>query len=138
MPETTEPTTMKRVLARVVDRGLNELGGVLVPETIRRPVTFRTNKGGLTPGESTLPGLVLIAGSDMEMIARGVGQLLLKVLRTPEVLWAPLNASHDFGQWSVECVPLVEYMRVMSYSDDAVIRGSGIDPATGEPLRSQP
>ena len=129
---------LHKLLVRVCDQRLNEAVGLLVDDAVRRPVTFRTNRGGLDPGEATLEGLVLIGPDQgpngLEDLRRHVGECLVKILATAEVWWLPLNAHRDSatGYWRVECVPLVAYTRVSSRSDEAILEMSGYDPETRE------
>lgn len=129
---------LHKLLVRVCDQRMNEKAGLLIDDAVRRPVTFRTNRGGLDPSEATLDGLVLI-GPDgghngVEDIRRRIGECLVKCLTTEEVWWVPLNAYRDAptGWWSVECVPLVAYTRVTARSDEFILEQSGYDPVTRE------
>lgn len=135
---------MHNLLVRMCDQKLNEVLGILVEDAVRRPVTFRVNRGGLDPGEATLDGLVLIGPDDgprgVEDLRRRVGECSIKVLATPEVWWLPLNAYRDAptGYWSIECVPLVEWTKVASRPDSEILNAVGIDPETGRPREEQP
>lgn len=133
----TEP--LRHVLIRALDFQLNEQAGLMVAEILYRDVTFRTNRGGIDPGEYTMPGIVLIgSGDDLEPVARGVARHVLKIMRTTELLWLPLNGRRDFGSWTVEAVPLVDYTRLISRSDEAIMRDSNIDPTTGQYIGQEP
>lgn len=132
MPDEIE----RRVLVRVVARdGLGEKGYTVAHEMIRRPVTFRVNLGGFEAGKETLPGLVLIgegtkAGTlTIEPIARMIGAITLKVERTSEYLWVPVNAHRDsmVDMWRIECVPLIGWLRVCSRSDESLMHLGGVD-----------
>lgn len=129
---------LHKLLVRVCDQRMNERVGLLIDDAVRRPVTFRTNRGGLDPDTATLDGLVLI-GPDAGLngvgaLRRHVGECLVKCLATDETWWVPLNAYRDgpTGYWSVECVPLVAYTRLTSRSDEFILRQSGYDPETRE------
>ena len=139
----TEP--LRRVLVRLVnnDGAWSEIGYTLASEAIRRPVTVRTRREGASDADdTTVDGLVLIGEGgkegylSIEPIARMVGQHALKIARTPELLWLPVNARRNdmVDLWTVECVPLVQYFRLSQRTDQAVLRLSGVDPATGEIL----
>lgn len=127
----------RRVLIRVVARdGLGEQGYTLAHEVIRRPVTFRVNLGGVEAGEETLPGVVLIGEGinksgalTIEPLARMVGNITLKIERTDEYLWVPVNAHRDsmVDMWRIECAPLIAWLRLCSRSDDALMALAGID-----------
>lgn len=127
----------RRVLLRVVARdGLGEQGYTLAHEMIRRPVTFRVNLGGTEAGEETMPGVVLIGEGigksgalTIEPLARMVGNITLKIERTPELLWVPVNAHRDsmVDMWRIECAPLVPWLRLVSRSDQALMALAGID-----------
>lgn len=133
---------LRLVLVRVLNNGdWAEVGYTLAHQAIRRPVTFRVNRGG-TPGEQTLDnGLALIGENDqhpgklsLEALARQVGKVAMKIDRTPELLWLPVAAHRDehVGMWTIEAVTLVEWFRVAQRSDAEILRLAGVDPATGE------
>lgn len=130
--------TERHVLVRWLTDGLNEAGGALFPEMLRRDVTFRTRKGDAATGiideavDLTLPGIVLVGNDEHEPLARRVGAVVFKIMRTDELLWLPVNARREFGAWSVEAVPLIDWMHVVSRTDDAILAASNIDPATGQ------
>lgn len=135
----TEPEPHRHIVIRACDAsGLNELGGTIAPEALRRPITFRINRGGLDADHHNMDGLVLIGNDDLEPTARHVGQIILKIMRTPELLWMPVNARRDFGAWTIEAVPLVDYLRLTSRTDDQLCRASHIDPTTGQPIGQEP
>lgn len=127
----------RRVLVRVVARdGLGEQGYTMAHEVIRRPITFRVNLGGVESGEETLPGVALIGeGANrpgeltLEPIARMIGGITLKIERTAEYLWVPVNAHRDsmVDMWTVECVPLIAWLRICSRSDEALLALAGVD-----------
>lgn len=124
-------------LVRCCDKQLNEMVGAVVPEILRRDITFRVNIGGLTPDEHTMPGIVVIGGGqdrpgDLESIARHTGQVMLKILTTPETLWMPVAARREFGVWVIEAVPLLDFVRLTARTDEAICRDSHIDPTTGQ------
>lgn len=128
---------LRRVLVRCCDKQLNEMVGAIAPDIIRRDITFRTNLGGLTPDEHSMPGIVIIGGGqdhpgDWEGIARAVGQVMLKILATPETVWMPVKAALEFGAWTIEAVPLIDFVRLTARSDEAIIGNSSIDPSTGQ------
>lgn len=129
----TEP--IRHVVVRALD-GLNEIAGFLVPEILRRDITIRT-RTGLDPNEHTMPGAVLIGTDNLEPLARSVGRIALKILRTEELLWLPVQARQDFGAWTIEAVPLVDWMRLTARTDDDILRASGVNPATGQPTREE-
>ena len=90
--------------------------------------------GNINPDEHTMGGIVLIGDGDtLEPIARNIGRITLKILATDELLWLPLQARRDFGAWTVEAVPMVDWMRLTTRSDESVLRAANIDPATGQP-----
>lgn len=133
MPDEIE----RRVLVRLIARdGLGEQGYTLAHEMIRRPVTFRVNLGNIDTGEETLDGLVLIGeGSHkageltIEPLARMIGMITLKILRTEEMLWVPVSAHRDpmVDMWRLECVPLVPWLRLCSRDDETLLRLAGVD-----------
>lgn len=139
--------TLRQVLVRVMQNGSwSEIGYTVAHQAIRRPVTFRANRVG-TPSEETLDGLALIGESNdrpgklsIEPLAREVGQVAIKIDRTPELLWLPVAAHRDelVGMWTVECVPLVAWFRLSQRSDAEILRLAGVDPATGELLDARP
>lgn len=130
---------LRHVVIRACDAsGLNELGGAIAPEALRRPITFRINRGGLNADQHTTDGLVLIGNDDLEPTARHVGHIVLKIMRTPELLWMPVNASREFGAWRIEAAPLVDYLRLTSRTDETLCRASHIDPTTGHPIGQEP
>jgi hypothetical protein len=123
------------VLVRVVARdGLGEQGYTIAHDLIYRPIKFRVNLGGVEAGDETLPGLVLIGEGSrpgaitLEPIARMVGGCTLKILSTEELLWVPVNARRsEVDMWTVECVPLAPWLRLVSRPDDAMLRLAGLD-----------
>jgi hypothetical protein len=127
----------RRVLVRVIARdGLGEQGYTMAHEMIRRPVTFRVNLGGVEAGEDTLDGVVLIgeganrAGElTIEPLARMIGNITLKILRTDAMLWVPVSAHRDpmVDMWRIECVPLVAWLRLCSRDDETLLRLAGVD-----------
>lgn len=126
---------MRNVLVRYMSDALNEVGGALIPDVFRRPtipLRVRT-RGSLDRSEITMPGIELAGGSDMEPLARNVGKLILKIMRTDEVLWVAVNAHADFGGWNIDCVPLIEHMKLSSPTDAQTLKANGIDPETGQP-----
>ena len=128
----------RHVLIRVLEIGsLNETVGVIAPETLRRDITFTTRRPS-GPGQETLPGLVIIGDDDLEPMARNTGRIVLKIMSTTELLWLPVNARRDFGAWTVEAVPLTDWMRLTTIPDETILRTSNIDPATGHPIGQQP
>ena len=133
MPDEIERRVMVRLIAR---DGLGEQGYTLAHEMMRRPVTFRVNLGGTDTGEETLDGLVLIgegagkAGAlTIEPLARMIGMIVLKILRTDEMLWVPVSAHRDpmVDMWRLECIPLIPWLRLCSRSDEALLKLAGID-----------
>ncbi|MCT7372720.1 DnaJ-like cysteine-rich domain-containing protein [Mycolicibacterium llatzerense] len=139
--------TLRQVLVRVMRNGeWSEMGYTVAHQAIRRPVTFRANRGGEVSPQ-TLDGLALIGENNdhpgklsMEPLARDVGQVALKIERTTELLWLPVAAHRDelVGMWTVECVPLVEWFRVSQRSDEEILRLAGVNPETGELLDVRP
>jgi hypothetical protein len=129
---------LRHVLVRVIADGFNELSGTLIPEILRRDVTFRVNHGGLDPGEHTMGGIVMIGTDDHEPLARAVGRVICKIMRTEELMWLPVAASREFGAWTIEAVPLLDWMRLATRSDEAVLRTSGINPQTGRYIGQEP
>lgn len=126
--------TLRHVVVRALTDGLNEAAGFYVPEILRRDITFRTRiAGGLDIADHTLPGIVLIGADSLEPLARAVGRITLKILRTDELLWLPVQSRQDFGAWTVEAVPLTMWMRLTARSDTAILRNSGIEPPTPQP-----
>ncbi|QEA10837.1 hypothetical protein [Mycobacterium phage Weirdo19] len=142
--------TMRRVLVRIVDnRGSwQEVGYTIASEAIRRPVTFRTRVGGpdAAPSEATLDGLALIGEGgkeghlSIEPIARMLGQQVLKIARTVELLWLPVTAHRTdvVDLWTIECVPLVSWFTLSQRTDEAILRLAGVDADTGEILLPPP
>ncbi|MDO3312378.1 Uncharacterised protein [Mycobacteroides abscessus subsp. abscessus] len=132
----TEPEQhIQKVLVRYMSDALNEVGGALIPDVFRRPaieLRVRT-RGTIDQSTVTMPGIELAGGPDMEPLARNVGKLILKIMSTDEVLWVAVNARSDFGGWNIECVPLVEHMKLSTPTDEQVLKASGIDPETGKP-----
>lgn len=132
----TNPT--RHVLIRVLEIGsLNEAVGIIAPETLRRNVTF-TSRRPSGPSEETMPGLVIIGGDDFEPMARNTGRIILKIMSTDELLWLPVNAHREFGAWTIEAVPLTDWMRLTTIPDTTILRASNIDPATGHPVGQEP
>ncbi|SIL45161.1 hypothetical protein [Mycobacteroides abscessus] len=126
---------LRNVLVRYMSDALNEVGGALIPDVFRRPaipLRVRT-RGSLDRSEITMPGIELAGGPDMEPLARNVGKLILKIMRTDEVLWVAVNAQQDFGGWSIDCVPLVDHMRLSTPTDEQTLNANGINPETGKP-----
>lgn len=134
---TERPQPLRHILIRVLE-GLNETAGYLAPEALRRDITFRVNHGGTNPDNHTMPGLVIIGTDQAEPIARAISRITLKIMRTPELLWLPVNAHREFGAWTIECVPLTDWIRLTSLTDDSILRASNIDPTTGQPARQGP
>lgn len=136
----TEPEPHSHIVIRACDAsGLNELGGAIAPQTIRRDVTFltRTREHPDTT-DHTMAGLVIIGNDNLEHVARVIGQIILKIMATPELLWMPVNARREFAAWTIECVPLVDYLRFTSRTDDQLCRACHIDPTTGQPIGQEP
>lgn len=130
----TPMTTQRNIVVRALTDGLNEAGGVIATELLRRDIRFQTRTAGdLNPAEHTMGGIVLIGDGDtLEPLARNIGRITLKILATQELLWLPLQARRDFGAWTVEAVPLVDWMRLTTRSDDTVLRAAGINPARSD------
>lgn len=136
--KTARPEPSRHVLIRVLEMGsLNEAVGIIAPETLRRDVTFTTRRPA-GPGEETMPGLVIIGGDDLEPMARTTGRIVLKIMSTDELLWLPVNAHREFGAWTIEAVPLTDWMRLTTIPDATILRTSNIDPTTGYPVGQQP
>lgn len=135
---------MRRVLVRIVDNTgpWREVGYTIASEVICRPVTFRTRLGGPQgdPGEATLDGIALVGEGgkagylSIEPIAHMLGQQVLKIARTVELLWLPVTASRNelVDMWTIECVPLVSWFNLSQMTDDAILRRGGVNPDTGE------
>ncbi|ORA24919.1 hypothetical protein [Mycobacterium aquaticum] len=144
----TAPDDLRLVLVRVLSQlAWEEVGYTIAHQAIRRPVTFRTHRGNGQRGESTLDGLALIGENDqhagklsVEALARQVGQVIIKVDRTTELLWLPVAAHRDelVGMWTIECVPLVSWFRLSQRTDAEILRLAGVDPTTGELLDVRP
>lgn len=133
------PEPLRNVLIRVLaETSFNTTAVAVIPEMIRRDITFRINRGGLDPGDHTTPGIVLIANDDIEPIARSVGRIILTILSTPELLWHPVNSHREFGAWSIEAVPLTDWLRLTAHTDEQILDYFGIDPATGYPIGQEP
>ncbi|WJR32442.1 hypothetical protein P3F83_18195 [Mycobacteroides immunogenum] len=134
----TEPEQhIQKVLVRYMSDALNEVGGALIPDVFRRPaieLRVRT-RGTIDQSTVTMPGIELAGGPDMEPLARNVGKLILKIMRTDEILWVAVNARQDFGGWTVDCVPLVAYVKLTTPTDGQTLRANGIDPETGQEVR---
>lgn len=127
---------LRNFLIRVLDpNGLNEALWIYAEQAVRRDIHFRgnTEPGGLNPTEHTIPGLVIIGGNELEPLARSIGRVFLKIMTTTELLWLPINAHQQLGNWTIECAPLTDYMRLTSHSDETICRRSGINPKTGQP-----
>ncbi len=131
---------LRMVLVRAMQRGTwNEMGYTVAQQAIRRPVTFRANRGGEV-SEKTLDGLALIGSGNehpgdlsIEPLARDIGNIAIKIDKTTELLWLPVAAHRDplVGMWTIECVPLVEWFRASQRADEEILRLAGIDPETG-------
>lgn len=135
---TTPDQHMRNVVVRHLFGPFNEGGGALIPDVFRRDITFRTRRG-LDESEHTMPGIALTGGPELDAMARAVGTLVLKIMRTDELLWIPLNAHRAlWGGWDIECVPLVEWLKLTSRSDEQICKASGVDPETGLPVEEQP
>lgn len=126
----TPMTTLRNIVVRALTDGLNETGGLVIPEILYRDITFATRTpSDPNPSEHTMPGIVLIGDSDnLEPIARNIGRITLKIMATHELLWLPLQARRDFGAWTVEAVPLTDWIRLTTRSDESVLRAAGINP----------
>lgn len=132
---TAQEQHMRTVLVRFMSDALNEVGGAVIPDVFRRdaiPLTVRARES-LDRSEMNMPGIELAGGPELEMLARKVGKLILKIMRTDEVLWVAVNAHADFGGWNVQCVPLIEHMKLSSTTDAQVMNANGINPETGKP-----
>lgn len=130
----TPMTTLRHVVVRALADGLNEAGGIVVPEILYRDITFATRTAdSIEPGKHTMAGIVLIGSDTLEPLARNIGRITLKILATEELLWLPLKSRRDFGAWTVEAVPLAAWMRLTTRSDESVLRAANINPNTGQP-----
>jgi hypothetical protein len=135
---------LHKLLIRLCDQRMNEKLGLLINDAVRRPVTFqvRTEVTGLADTR-TLDGLVLIGPDEgpngVEDIRRHIGECMIKVLSTAEVWWIPTRATRDpvTAFWSIECVPLIDFTRISSKSDDFILGVSGYDVA-GNPVEVPP
>lgn len=125
---------LKNVLARARSIDLNtEYGAAIVPEIVRRTVTFTVNRSG-DVGELTLPGVAMIGDSapgtpsNLEPFARSLGKIAVTIERTPEFLWTPVNAHRDpmVGLWTIEAVPFTEWFRLLVKSDEQILREAGM------------
>ncbi len=135
---TNPPATTRHVLIRVLQTGsLNEAVGIIAPETLRRPITFRTRRPA-GPADETIPGLVIIGNDEFDPMARNVGRIILKIMSTPELLWLPVNARLEFGAWTIEAIPLTDWMRLTTIPDQTILAQSNIDPATGQTIGQEP
>jgi hypothetical protein len=133
----TDP--LRHVVARAMTDGLNETCGFLIPQIIRRDIVFRTRTADtFDHTQATMPGIVLIGGDTLEPLARAVGRVTLKILATDELLWLPLQSARDFGDWTIEAVPLTAWMRLTARPDHTILRASGINPETGQPTTQEP
>ncbi|BAX98878.1 hypothetical protein MSTE_03578 [Mycobacteroides stephanolepidis] len=126
---------LRNVLVRCMSGALNEVGGAVIPDVFRRPaipLTVRV-RDSIERSEKSMPGIELAGGPEMETLARSVGKLILKIMRTDEVLWVAVNAHQDFGGWTIDCVPLIAHIKLSSTTDAQVMNANGINPETGKP-----
>lgn len=124
---------MRNVVVRHMSDVLNEQSCALIPDVFRRAGIRVNVRTGLERSEVAVPGIDLAGGPELEQLARQVGRLILKIMCTDEILWLAINAHADFGGWTIECVPLVEWLKLSTPTDTQVLKASGIDPETGQP-----
>lgn len=118
------------VLVRAWEPHLGREGARFKAVTVRRDVTMRVVHQlpmCTAPDEYVIPGLVVIAPSGglagpntVDVCIRAIPDAIKFTIRdTAELIWIPINAHRDWMQnWEIECVPLVEWMRIRVGAED--------------------
>lgn len=120
------------VLVRAWEPNLMQEGARFQATTVRRDVTFQARIGdamSLDVETITQPGLIVIAPSAgpggqnaVDVCVRAMpDQIKFTILRTDELVWIPIAAHRDpMMNWHIECVPFVEWLRIVLRFDPSV------------------
>lgn len=114
------------VVVRCWEPDLTHEGARFRATTVRRDITIQTatqDPDELIPEVQTVtrPGIVVIAPSAgpggqnaVDVVVRAIpDRIKLTMLRTPELVWLPVNAHRDaLMNWHIEAIPFTEWIRL--------------------------